>query len=577
MLTRLLVRNFKRFEELDIPLSSPVVFVGPNNSGKTTALQALALWDIGLRRWREKRSGRLQREKRPGVAINRRDLLSIPVPSANLLWRALRTRALRREASGKAKQTQNIRIEILVQGRTGGQDWECGLEFDFSNSEVVFCRPTQAPANPSRRMPVPEIATAAIAYLPPMSGLTTNETKLEAGAVNVRLGEGRTAEVLRNLCYQISSGPDGERRWAAMRAGIERLFGVELHEPQYVQERGEIQMSYREGGVELDLASAGRGLHQTLLLLAYLDLHPGSVLLLDEPDAHLEILRQAEIFRILNETARKANSQLIVATHSEVVLNDAVEVNEEGVIAFIGQPHQIPPRRVTALRRALQEYRFDQYVSALQTGWVLYLEDRTDLDILKAFARRLAHPADEDLEMPFLHPIGNQPNRGRQHFDALIEAKPDLQGFLLVDSDAGGLQERGELREYKWARREIENYICQLPTLEAFAKEYSMEKLGGPLFADGGLQAMREAIRDNVAPARLADPNGHWWRTMKASDELLDLVMPAFCRRLGLGIEIRKPDYHLLVRHIPEDLVDPEVIQVLDAIHEVAQRARPGA
>lgn len=48
MLTKLTIRNFKRFGEVEIELGSPVVFVGPNNSGKTSALQALALWDIGL-------------------------------------------------------------------------------------------------------------------------------------------------------------------------------------------------------------------------------------------------------------------------------------------------------------------------------------------------------------------------------------------------------------------------------------------------------------------------------------------------------------------------------------------------
>ena len=42
MLTRLRVRNFKMFEELDIELGDRVVFIGPNNSGKTTAMQALA-------------------------------------------------------------------------------------------------------------------------------------------------------------------------------------------------------------------------------------------------------------------------------------------------------------------------------------------------------------------------------------------------------------------------------------------------------------------------------------------------------------------------------------------------------
>ena len=51
MLTRLQIRNFKTLEEADIPLGQNVVLIGPDNSGKTSALQALALWHTGLEEW----------------------------------------------------------------------------------------------------------------------------------------------------------------------------------------------------------------------------------------------------------------------------------------------------------------------------------------------------------------------------------------------------------------------------------------------------------------------------------------------------------------------------------------------
>ena len=47
MLTKFIARNFKRFGKVEIELGNPVVFIGPNNSGKTSALQALALWEAG--------------------------------------------------------------------------------------------------------------------------------------------------------------------------------------------------------------------------------------------------------------------------------------------------------------------------------------------------------------------------------------------------------------------------------------------------------------------------------------------------------------------------------------------------
>ena len=44
MLTRLIIRNFKRFDTVEVQLGNPVMFIGPNNSGKTSAMQAIALW-----------------------------------------------------------------------------------------------------------------------------------------------------------------------------------------------------------------------------------------------------------------------------------------------------------------------------------------------------------------------------------------------------------------------------------------------------------------------------------------------------------------------------------------------------
>ena len=209
MLTRLAVRNFKLFDEIELDLGQQVVLIGPNNAGKTTALQALALWDVGLKRWLEKRGAGAIPSKRPGVTVNRRDLIALPVPTAKLLWRDLHTHTGGRYEDGR-QRTQHVRIEIVVDGI----DWSCGFEFDYANEESFYCRPLRQ--ENGERMPVPEAARdVRVAYLPPMSGLAANETRLDQGAINVRLGEGRTAEVLRNLCYQNPRGGRWGRKMAA--------------------------------------------------------------------------------------------------------------------------------------------------------------------------------------------------------------------------------------------------------------------------------------------------------------------------------------------------------------------------
>jgi ABC-type taurine transport system ATPase subunit len=571
MLTKLTIRNFKCFGQVEIELGKLVVFIGPNNSGKTTALQALALWHIGLKRWEERRGGRSAPEKRPGVTINRRDLIAVPVPDANLLWRDLRVRDVRRTSTGQA--TRNIRVDVVVEGVTGGQPWTCGLEFDYANEESFYCRPLRTTEEKSpERMPIPAAAVRQhLAFLPPMSGLAANETRLDPGAINVRIGEGRTAEVLRNLCYQLLSGEGGRSAWDDVRGRILHHFGIELEEPTYIAERGEITMSYRTPtGVRLDLSSSGRGLQQTLLLLAHLQVNRGAVLLLDEPDAHLEILRQRDIYQLLTEAAREHDSQIIAASHSEVVLNEAAD--RDVVVAFVGRPHRIDDRG-TQLLKALKEIGFDQYYQAEQTGWVLYLEGSTDLAILRAFARTLEHPAAAALERPFVHYVANQQGRARDHFHGLLEAKPDLVGFALFDHLTTSVHSGRGLTAHMWRKREIENYLCRPEVLRAWASHQTE----GGLFAASWVETMDASIREVEAALRVLGKPSPWSDELKASDDFLEPLFQAFYTRLGLPNLMNKSDYQELAVYLKKELIDPEIVEVLDTIAGVAQSAHPRA
>ena len=577
MLTKLTVRNFKRFGEVEIELGSPVVFIGPNNSGKTSAMQALALWEIGLKRWNEKRLGRSTPEKRPGVTVNRRDLVAIPIPDANLLWRAMHVRDVRR-VDGQ-QTTSNIRIDLTVEGVTSDKPWTCGLEFDYANEESFYCRPLRrSEGKTPERMPIPDEAeTVEIAFLPPMSGLAATETRLDQGAVNVRIGEGRTAEVLRNLCFRIHE--EQPERWQELVEQIRNLFGSELDPPRYVAERGEIAMTYREQQVRLDLSSSGRGLQQTLLLLAYLYANPGAVLLLDEPDAHLEILRQRQIYRLLTEVAARSGGQIIAASHSEVLLNEAAE--RDVVVAFVGSPHRVDDRG-SQVRKALRDIGFEQYYQAEQTRWVLYLEGSTDLSFLQAFAERVGHDrAVEALERPFVHYVGNRPAAVQDHFHGLREALPTLRGIVLFDRLEAEPPDMAAVECLMWKHREIENYVCTRATLEAYAVASASEDVKGPLFtaaeADRRLGAMRAAIDEIESALKALGKGSPWSANIKASDDFLTPLFKAYFEKLGLPNLMAKKNFHELARHVPEAEIDDEIREKLDAIVQVAESADTAA
>lgn len=146
--------------------------------------------------------------------------------------------------------------------------------------------------------------------------------------------------MLRNLCYRIYSDDALSTKWQEIVRHIRELFGVELFDPELHETTSEITMQYQEANDRVfDLSCSGRGLQQTLLLLAHLYANPHSVLLLDEPDAHLEILRQRQTFNLISDVAQSQNSQVVAASHSEVVLNEAA--TRGTVVAFVGQPHSL--------------------------------------------------------------------------------------------------------------------------------------------------------------------------------------------------------------------------------------------
>jgi AAA domain, putative AbiEii toxin, Type IV TA system/AAA ATPase domain len=582
MITKFTITNFKRLASAELELGNAAIFIGPNNSGKTTALQALALWDIGWRRWSEKReksdkdavSLKQPPAERVGVTINRRDLYSIPMPSARLLWNDLRTQA--NIVIDKKQSTQKVYITLKAEGVHDDKPWFCTLEFYYANEESFYCRLKES--SEAGRIPA-GVKRHAVVYLPPMSGLAEREHRKEPGEISVLIGEGQTAQVLRNLCWQLYQQQD-KRDWEKLIGFLKDLFGITLQSPIYVTERSELSLTYKESsGVELDLSSSGRGCQQVLLLMSFLLANPGSVLLLDEPDAHLEILRQRDVYNILTEVAFSNGSQIIAASHSEVVLQEAAE--RDVVMAFVGKPHRIDTRtRRSQVKKALESIRMSDYYLAEQKGWMLYLEGSTDLAILRRLAERLDHPAKAFLHgsVPVMYLGSNKPQEARDHFQGLREAKPDLVGFALFDKLDKELHSGSQLTERMWLQREIENYLVTPESLKAFVQlglrsDDLIEQAEGV----NRLEVLDACVNEIVNALKLTNKPDPWGSDIKVTDEFLDPLFKLYYERLGIPQQTFKRDYHGLADVVPVAGLPSEVSSVLNDLLSVASKAVPAS
>jgi hypothetical protein len=550
MIRRVTLNSFKRFSDQVFDLSDSVILAGPNNAGKSTLLQAIVTWKLVLDRWMGQRKGG-SAAKRRGVAITRADFTAVPLREMNLLWED-------RRVSGSGEKSGMPRlIEIQLDGESNGESWSCGLELQYANPELVYIRPRGAkdlPKEEVKAFPAVPAAVLEIVYVPPLSGIERDEPRRDRGMQDLLIGQGRPGEILRNLLLEIVQKSRDD--WASLATHMRELFQIEILAPSYTPAQPFIVCEYKELRHErpLDLSNAGSGTLQVLLLFAFMYARPATIILLDEPDAHQHVVLQKQVYDLIRKVARDRNSQVVIATHSEVVL-DSTEPNQ--VLCFMGEAPRPLLDKVERdrLREALKRITTTELLLGRQAGSVLYVEGDTDEKILGEWARILHHPARSFLDHPFVRWLGARSQReAREHFFALRAAFPMMRGLCLLDGDNREEPDeeltRAGLIVLRWRRYEIENYMLQPEAIKRF--------IDFPL-----LDQQVEAHFWSQVP-RGTDLSGDHTSLVriKASEEFL---VPLFTR---IGRITPKKELYLLASKMTRDEIHPEVVEKLNRIAE---------
>ena len=81
---------------------------------------------------------------------------------------------------------------------------------------------------------------------------------------------------------------------------------------------------------------------------------------------------------------------------------------------------------------------------------------------------------------------------------------------------------------------------------------------------------MQNAI-NRVSELLEVDEKLPWSPDVKATDEVLDRIFRLFFKELDLPLIFRKNDYYRLAGLLEPAEIDPEIVEKLDAIAEIAQ------
>lgn len=585
------IENFKRFgDKQHIELDHPAVLIGPNNCGKTSTIQALALWSQAVQTWYDVRKASSAKE-RTATALNRLNIVAVPVQRTRFFWHNTVVRT----------GNKDIALTITVGIEFKGQVVSLPMRFRNQGDELVYCTPDESVVANLELLEY--AASIRVELLYPMSGLETEEAILQPGRIDVLLGQGQTAQVLRNLCLMVAKNTPDD--WGRIVALMYRLFHVTLETPQETT-RGAIEMRYKQPGVReaLDVSSSGRGFQQMLLIFAYLYSHKRSVLLVDEPDAHLEILRQKQVYVLLRDIASENQSQVVMVTHSEVILDEALDKNL--TLLMDGKADDLA--RKPEIRNSLKHFGAEHYIKARERNYVLYVEGGTDVDMLRALAERLNHPVFDvwDERINSFYVQNNYPDTSmdselerveggfgitpRVHFNGLHDLLPNLKGLAILDNDGNNRQNsvEGRLTFTYWRRYEAENYFVTPEVLRRYAIEGNVTPQlfdASRLEVDEVLDALiLERVFDSVevdflawkhAPAEAARIV---WEATTQRLKLSTFAEEFFRRlagRLGGSMLLKKGELHRLMAVVDPKTIPAEVSDKLDLLQSLFTAALP--
>jgi predicted ATPase len=583
------IQNFKVFsQEVIINFDNPTVLIGANNSGKTSVIQALSLWAWAVQTWFDKKKNSKSKKER-GIGLNRKEIPQITIKESRYFWH---------KAKIKKSSTENIDLTIKVGIWYENEIQEVGMIFKYHSPETLYCQPTEETLSHKGLL---EFATQLkINLLYPIVGMKAEEDNLSFGSIQRIIGQGQAASVIRNICNLLFESD--KERWKDLVNLMKTIFSVEIKEPN-VLNNGLIELYYnysdkeRKTVQDLDISLAGYGQQQMLLVLAYLLANKNSVLMIDEPDAHLEILRQSQIFSILKEVSQKYDCQVIIVTHSEVVLNEAEKV----VFLADGQAQEISDRNeYKFIKNALRDFGIEHFYKAKINPHILYVEGSTDIEMLRAFAKKFNHDSATIFEgkLNFYYTQNEIPERNidnelkeksgsyknlKSHFQALKSIIPNLKAIGIFDNDNKNRQneKKDDLAILYWKKYELENYFIYPKTILAFAEQ--AWKQSHAEYVNAKLDRLKEVIDQELILPVLNDDKQAFsdfksmpeslqnvqFQNLSSTKKLSDLLENVFEKVAATEKEpilLRKGNFYQLIDYL--ESMPPEIKENLDELEK---------
>ena len=498
MIKKVEIKKFKRLNDVTVDLhpNKLSLVVGGNNSGKSTLLHAIAVWQYSwtVIRFEKGESALLRTSHVAGLGVSLDDFTPLNIPSFKYLWTNLKP---------GSSYTLTIKCYWDI---AGVEKYLCiGLAFA---QDRLYIKNIGSNLIAGDKIPI-------VAYVPPFAGIANKEQWYAPAMRNMLIGQGLAGAVLRNQIMELYKSNLDERkrrkgdkskisnsdlRWIRQNDPYELLnqtifktFKGVLYPERFNEEfHTHVSVGFRKGKIEnnrfapyqnytlRDIMAEGSGFLQWLSVYTFA-LSPNiDVLLLDEPDAHLHCSLQNELLDQLGEISLKKQKQVIVASHSTEVIkcfdyHDILHA-DKGHYKYLNDAG-----RKTYVMSGLGTEYFILLDEIQRYKKILFVENKWDAEILSLFCNKYSQWPENIV----VWADANIHSERKKFFMELHREIPDLKAISLHDRDngeygqthadlstseiadwTGAPADTGEIRFRTWRRWEIESYLMGVPAMK---------------------------------------------------------------------------------------------------------------
>jgi AAA15 family ATPase/GTPase len=364
------IERFKKIEEAILELAPVNIFIGTNNSGKSSFIQGIQ-FAISSGQTLNLKNARWYKGQSRTLSLDSTDYLYTPTRHIENLYHGKKLTGSRLKGERKTMDFKFLNDDgetniAISRGKNGG--FTTTLKGKLLGEKIC------------------DINNPYCVYVPGIAGIPIEEKYEVPFAIKKSATRGDSNNYLRNILLSISRDLE---KWRRFLESINEIYPDTDIKVFFNEDSSEfINVNVINEQISLPIDSIGTGLLQAIQVFAYIEYFDPVIILLDEPDAHIHPTKQKILANQLYKRSLENDKlKIVFSTHSRYIL-EALE--DKAKVFHFQKGTVIPDVKGSKILLDIGAADADYLFSKQDLKYVIVTEDKVDnISEKKDFLKKL--------------------------------------------------------------------------------------------------------------------------------------------------------------------------------------------